>query len=947
MDIQREAIVEIISTQYGGDAKNHKDLFWGQKLVMKHQIDNISDHDMVILLTDDAKELGFIPKDYASLYASAIDSGKYNFSIEIIKNEPDAQEPKLVVKITTEANNCFEKEVEKRVSKFIQYIANEYAFGKKEYLQFVYSETVNTDELLSSLNRVRLMHKLYSLSEEVIVEENIKQLPLEHTPYTREMLIKVIDELRTDISDILKKIQRAYNDSLDIDDEEEYHRVQSGLRKRRKRFRSLAELFTRYREAVQKYVAIAAEPSFDIAEKNVYKNSKSDVNYGILISEAQQNLVANNMPNLTEEAFFDWLVSTGGVSELTAKQYISNIHSIEKLYQTIFGVRRSLLGSTSIDDAKVMIETLIQQNEYIDANERRHNSFGAALNKFIQFADLSVENLGIPSEKNSFQTPFSSKPFVIKTVDFKNPHSCTFYKPCSFVLNESRYSIGSWRELYAKFLISLYTDNTYSELLKGLIGKSLCGRRIDFADKTLLHCLRNPIEVSKNFFSAGNLSAVDIIKRIKCLMELCSIDDKHMVIEYNTLEEDDKTVVIGESAIDVSEDHKQLSMPAVSEQVTADMLFERPAVPATENLISDPLPERSLNDTLLPASSFAHDTSKPFELKDAVIEILSSDAPEIIKHREHRNGISTKTLSALLKEYYGKAIGLFEISSLLMADNAFQPVGKGCYILKQAILPQEILVSEKQPITPMKKTNGVTLQDEPYTTNNFVDVPAESLSSESVSDANDNNVTVEEILNVIRKNKDSLQYEDGFGAYEIKTLLANQGSFTVSEEAIETLLSECSELKEIEAGYYILADIKDSPNTSNLEISVVEEAEVKRRDALPEPLVSEANAIVLSINGNIVRAYDYSDALNKICEFAINYTPFRMARIAGQGILINGDNVFYREIVPVNGYGKLSNGLQIKTINSFLDLQIITNKVKEYCQIKDDMIDIFIDKGGS
>ena len=134
-----------------------------------------------------------------------------------------------------------------------------------------------------------------------------------------------------------------------------------------------------------------------------------------------------------------------------------------------------------------MIETLIQRSEYIDANERRHNSFGVSLSKFAQFAYISVAGLKSTAEKKNYQPPVSTQPYVIKTVDFENPHNCTYYKPCYFILNELRYSVESWRELYSKFLILLYTDNTYSETIKGLNGKSLYGHRIDFADKTLTH----------------------------------------------------------------------------------------------------------------------------------------------------------------------------------------------------------------------------------------------------------------------------------------------------------------------------------------------------------------------------------------------------------------------------------------------------------------------------
>lgn len=50
---------------------------------------------------------------------------------------------------------------------------------------------------------------------------------------------------------------------------------------------------------------------------------------------------------------------------------------------------KNIFGATSADNIKTMIETLLQRNEYIDANDRRHNSFSASLNKFAQFADIS------------------------------------------------------------------------------------------------------------------------------------------------------------------------------------------------------------------------------------------------------------------------------------------------------------------------------------------------------------------------------------------------------------------------------------------------------------------------------------------------------------------------------------------------------------------------------
>lgn len=53
MEIQREAVIEIVGTQYEERALNHRSLFLQQELVLKHQSDNPHDHNAVILLTKD------------------------------------------------------------------------------------------------------------------------------------------------------------------------------------------------------------------------------------------------------------------------------------------------------------------------------------------------------------------------------------------------------------------------------------------------------------------------------------------------------------------------------------------------------------------------------------------------------------------------------------------------------------------------------------------------------------------------------------------------------------------------------------------------------------------------------------------------------------------------------------------------------------------------------
>lgn len=406
-------------------------------------------------------------------------------------------------------------------------------------------------------------------------------------------------------------------------------------------------------------------------------------------------------------------------------------------------------------------------------------------------------------------------------------------------------------------------------------------------------------------------------------MELCSIDNEHMIVEYSTQEKDDVPILPDSSDNDDTKGVRQLAKSS---------------------------PSTSSQETIPAPITFNPDTTKPFALKNAVIEILLSESPEITKFRGRNGGISSKDIRELIKEYYGKSITSFEITTLLVLDKTFQSVGKGCYILNRATISNEEAEPNQIEHDTSEKAGPAMVGVESIQFNHTPATHKAQLTNTEIAKVNENateDLTIGSILGVIRENSDNLQYEDGFGAYEVKALLSHKGINNISEEQIETLMSECSELQEVEDGYYSLSE-DDSEHNAITEPTVVTEkkpeyVELKVSDAIStdvREITADASCIVLRLNGNIIRAYDYSDALNKVCEFAINCKPFRMARIAGQAIHIRGNSVFYRVAVPLDGYNKLSNGLQVITITTLSDLQMITAAVQKYCQIDDDMIGI-------
>ena len=420
-------------------------------------------------------------------------------------------------------------------------------------------------------------------------------------------------------------------------------------------------------------------------------------------------------PQLTEQAFLEWLVSEGGVSDSTAKQYISNIHSIEKLYQTLFGERKNFLGTNSADNARSMIESLIVRNEYIDANERRHNSFNDTLNQITRFLEIYVDGLVPEMQENNHNLPESTLHSIVKEVDFNTPQYYNDSVPVSFTLNNQKHFANSWFELYTKFLIILSFSSSFSDKLKDQAGRSLYGQSLNFTNIHPEMTLRKPIKVSNFFFAEGDLSTVDIIKHIKCIMDICDIDDDHMRIEYamseaksdnsKKVEQPEPTVsaiedgkienndiiewlisVLGLSpaiaksyyssittAERIAREHNLKSQRLLSAQSYAEaretfnellkcdtfiqmnatahnsltagvrklisyMLAKSntPSQEITPSLTTTEHDQQKTSENTAPTpASFTPDTTKPFVLKDAVIEILLTDAPEISKYHEH------------------------------------------------------------------------------------------------------------------------------------------------------------------------------------------------------------------------------------------------------------------------------------------------------------------------
>lgn len=125
-------------------------------------------------------------------------------------------------------------------------------------------------------------------------------------------------------------------------------------------------------------------------------------------------------------------------------------------------------------------------------------------------------------------------------VDFNNLTNLAYTKPLSIsYFDEKITDLRSWTDLYVKFISFLYED--YPDGLP--IGEYFHGAgRIDFGDYSMSEDMVAPKQICDNLYVETNLSATNIVSKIKALLDHCLIDYENIVIYYESKDSSTNTV---------------------------------------------------------------------------------------------------------------------------------------------------------------------------------------------------------------------------------------------------------------------------------------------------------------------------------------------------------------------------------------------------------------------
>ena len=148
------------------------------------------------------------------------------------------------------------------------------------------------------------------------------------------------------------------------------------------------------------------------------------------------------------------------------------------------------------------------------------------------------------TEENTAPTTATGKN-EIHVVDFENIPPLVYTKPISFsYFEEATDGLRSWTDLYVKVFSALYED--YPHLLS--VGASFTVNgdgRVELGDSSMVHTMVAPKAIvttdRKPLFLETNLSANNIVGKIRFLLNLCSVDYENLVIKYSSTRAEAKT----------------------------------------------------------------------------------------------------------------------------------------------------------------------------------------------------------------------------------------------------------------------------------------------------------------------------------------------------------------------------------------------------------------------
>lgn len=132
-------------------------------------------------------------------------------------------------------------------------------------------------------------------------------------------------------------------------------------------------------------------------------------------------------------------------------------------------------------------------------------------------------------------------------VDFTDSmNSYAYTKPVYVEYFHERHEVENWTKMYVQVLACLFED--YPSKILQLSGRSLSGDgRMWLGYESHSSQMARPVKFAEDMYAEANLSASDIVQRVRQLLEYCLVDVEHLIVAYRRVQLDTDEITTQQS----------------------------------------------------------------------------------------------------------------------------------------------------------------------------------------------------------------------------------------------------------------------------------------------------------------------------------------------------------------------------------------------------------------
>lgn len=256
-----------------------------------------------------------------------------------------------------------------------------------------------------------------------------------------------------------------------------------------------------------------------------------------------------------EDLFAAWLAQNASSAQLSELYFYYS--EIEAYCLKIKVLHKPLFETIDLDTIKKVQKSVTESRIFQLSHKKQMRKIVAAAHYYTAFVKSLVDKEIITTESDISQTMRSGsceerlrgvaqrKEIILNEnerdddtliIDFHHINSLEHTKPVSFsYCGGEQVFISNWAQLYVKVLAHLSEDYTH-EFLQ-MHGTNISGgRRIDFGSSKAAEKMNAPKMVDYNFYVETNLSATDIVTKIRLVLDRCNVDYEKLEIRYKKID---------------------------------------------------------------------------------------------------------------------------------------------------------------------------------------------------------------------------------------------------------------------------------------------------------------------------------------------------------------------------------------------------------------------------